>query len=128
MPTDAPCRSREVGIPSRSGAGNERLLKKFPYGRVDDWSNFLSVRDVVTGGRGLASTFPGAQDFVLTNVRGHGAELYLGDLAVTKLIAHSLYPSKDVVPAGVDIAVRMGEAEGLHATSPALRGGGSPQH
>jgi hypothetical protein len=103
-----------IGSPATIRAlheGSERLLKKFPYGRVDDWSNFLSVRDIVTGGRGLASTFPGAQDFVLSNVSGHGADLYLGDPAVTKLVAHSLYPTKDIVPAGVDIAVRMGEAE-----------------
>lgn len=103
-----------IGSPATIRAlheGSERLLKKFPYGRVDDWSNFLSVRDIVTGGRGLARTFPGAQDFVLNNVAGHDAELYMGDPAVTSLITHSLYPTKDLVPAGSGIAVRMGDAE-----------------
>ena len=47
-----------IGSPAHSPSlhrGSERLLKKFPYGRVDDWSNFVETRDVVTGGRGLAS-------------------------------------------------------------------------
>ena len=46
-------------------AGSERLLKKFPYAYVDDWSNFVETRDPVTGGRGLASVFPAAQDFFI---------------------------------------------------------------
>lgn len=91
--------------------GSERLLKRFPYSRVDDWSNFLNVRDIVTGGRGLASTFPGAQDFMLT-VRGHQADTYLGDPAVAGLIADALYPSAEPAGAtGTDIAVRMSEPE-----------------
>ncbi len=91
--------------------GSERLLKRFPYSRVDDWSNFLNVRDIVTGGRGLASTFPGAQDFMLT-VRGHQADTYLGDPAVAGLIADALYPPVEpAAPTGTDIAVRMSEAE-----------------
>ncbi|KAA0115081.1 hypothetical protein CIW51_17565 [Mycolicibacterium sp. P9-22] len=103
-----------IGSPAAIRAvydGRERLLKKFPYGRVDDWSNFLNTRDIVTGGRGLASTFPGAQDFTLTNVSGHGADLYLGDPAVAKLVAHSLYPAKGVVRASSDIAVRLSDAD-----------------
>lgn len=50
-----------IGSPANIRAlheGSERLLKKFPYARVDDWSNFLNARDIVTGGRGLASSFP----------------------------------------------------------------------
>ncbi|KAA0098895.1 hypothetical protein CIW49_13540 [Mycolicibacterium sp. P1-18] len=103
-----------IGSPATIRAlheGSERLLKRFPYGRVDDWSNFLSVRDIVTGGRGLARTFPGAQDFVLNNVSAHDADLYLGDPAVAALVAHSLYLTKEVVPAGSGIAVRMGDPE-----------------
>lgn len=103
-----------IGSPASIRAlheGSERLLKKFPYGRVDDWSNFLSLRDVVTAGRGLASTFPGAQDFVLTNVTGHGADLYLGDAAVARLVADALYPSKEIVPTTSNVAVRLSEAE-----------------
>lgn len=103
-----------IGSPAAIRAvheGRERLLKKFPYGRVDDWSNFLNGRDIVTGGRGLASTFPGAQDFMLSNVSGHGADIYLGDPAVAKLVAHSLYPTTEVVRAGSDIAVRISDAE-----------------
>ncbi|MFV8300990.1 hypothetical protein ACNQP7_30295 [Mycolicibacterium fortuitum] len=91
--------------------GSERLLKKFPYSRVDDWSNFLNVRDIVTGGRGLASTFPGAQDFMLT-VRGHSADTYMGDPAVAGLVADVLYSRTELPYAvGVDIAVRMSELE-----------------
>lgn len=103
-----------IGSPANIRAlhdGSERLLKRFPYGRVDDWSNFISVRDIVTGGRGLARTFPGAQDFVLTNVAGHDADLYLGDPAVSSLVAHTLYPTKEVAMAGTGIAVRMTDAQ-----------------
>ena len=103
-----------IGSPANIQAlhdNSERLLKNFPYARVDDWSNFLNVRDVVTGGRGLASTFPGAQDFMLNRISGHSAATYLGDPAVAGLVADSLYPSKEVATATADIAVRMGEAE-----------------
>lgn len=103
-----------IGSPANIRAlheGSERLLKKFPYARVDDWSNFLNVRDVVTGGRGLARTFPGAQDFLLNGISGHSAETYLGDAAVATLVADTLYPTKDLIPASADIAVRLGEAE-----------------
>ena len=74
-----------IGSPANIRAlheGSERLLKKFPYAHVDDWSNFLNVGDIVTGGRGLASTFPGAQDFLLNGISGHDAGTYLGDPAV----------------------------------------------
>ncbi|WP_137145732.1 hypothetical protein [Mycolicibacterium sp. CR10] len=103
-----------IGSPANIRAlheGSERLLKKFPYSRVDDWSNFLNVRDIVTGGRGLASTFPGAQDFLLTSIGGHDAETYLGEPAVSTLMADILYPTKDLVRASADVAVRMSEAE-----------------
>jgi hypothetical protein len=103
-----------IGSPANIRAlhdGSERLLKKFPYSRVDDWSNFLNVGDIVTGGRGLARTFPGAQDFLLTGVSGHDAGKYLGDPAVAKLVAGALYPSKDLVLSTSDVAVRMNDAE-----------------
>lgn len=103
-----------IGSPANIRAlhdGSERLLKKFPYSRVDDWSNFLNVRDIVTGGRGLASTFPGAQDFLLTTIAGHDAATYLGEASVSALIADVLYPSKAVVRASADVAVRMGDGE-----------------
>jgi hypothetical protein len=103
-----------IGSPGNIKAlheGSERLLKKFPYGRVDDWSNFLNILDVVTGGRGLANTFPGAQDFRLNSISGHGAGTYLGDPAISSLIADVLYPSKDIVRASADVAVRMSDAE-----------------
>ena len=70
-----------IGSPANIRAlhqGSERLLKKFPYAHVDDWSNFLNVGDIVTGGRGLANTFPGAQDFLLNSIGGHDAGIYLG--------------------------------------------------
>ncbi len=38
-----------IGSPANIRAlheGSDRLLKKFPYARVDDWSNFLNVRDM----------------------------------------------------------------------------------
>ena len=103
-----------IGSPANIRAlheGSERLLKKFPYARVDDWSNFLNARDIVTGGRGLASSFPGAQDFLLGGISGHGAATYLGDPAVAGLVADALYPTKEVATTSADIAVRMGEAE-----------------
>ncbi len=103
-----------IGSPASIRAlheGSERLLKKFPYARVDDWSNFLNVHDVVTGGRGLASTFPGAQDFVLNSISGHSADIYLGDKAVTDLVANALYPTKSVAKSSSAIAARMSEGE-----------------
>ncbi|MEZ0339868.1 hypothetical protein ACAG25_07785 [Mycobacterium sp. pV006] len=103
-----------IGSPANIRAlheGGERLLKKFPYSRVDDWSNFLNVRDIVTGGRGLASTFPGAQDFLLTTISGHDAATYLGESSVSALVADVLYPTKDVARAPAEIAVRMGDGE-----------------
>lgn len=103
-----------IGSPANIRAlheGSERLLKKFPYARVDDWSNFLNVRDIVTGGRGLASIFPGAQDFLLNGFNGHEAAAYLGDPAIAGLVADALYPTTEVAVTRADIAVRMSDAE-----------------
>lgn len=86
-----------IGSPANVQAvhdSSERLLKKFPYGRVDDWSNFLDVGDVVTGGRGLATTFPGAQDFVVDNGASHASGAYLGHRALAMLVADLLYPRR----------------------------------
>ncbi|WP_278315506.1 alpha/beta fold hydrolase [Lolliginicoccus levis] len=101
-----------IGSPAHSPAlheGSERLLKKFPYGKVDDWSNFLDTRDVVTGGRGLASSFPGAQDFVIDNGGSHGAFAYLSQPAVAELVADALYPTKDIVLASGDLTARLSD-------------------
>ncbi|AEF41266.1 lipase family protein [Hoyosella subflava] len=103
-----------IGSPAHSRAlheGSERLLKKFPYGRVDDWSNFLDTRDIVTGGRGLAGTFPGAQDFIIDNGASHSASAYLGHSAVARLVAQMVYPTKEMVLASSNIAVRMSDNE-----------------
>ncbi|QZY47238.1 lipase family protein [Mycolicibacterium austroafricanum] len=103
-----------IGSPANIRAlhqGSERLLKKFPYSRVDDWSNFFHTRDIVTGGRGLASTFPGAQDFLLTTISGHDAASYLGEPSVSTLVADILYPTKEVATASADISVRLGDGE-----------------
>jgi hypothetical protein len=102
-----------IGSPANIRAlheGSERLLRKFPYSRVDDWSNFFNLQDLVTAGRGLAAIFPGAQDFLL-NVSGHHAGTYLGDPAIARLVADVLHPTKDIVLAGSDIVVRMNDAE-----------------
>lgn len=102
-----------IGSPASIKAlhdGGERLLKKFPYSRVDDWSNFFSRRDIVTGARGLAAFFPGAQDFEV-QADDHGADRYLGEPAIAGLISELLHPSKDVVPATADLVVRMTDTE-----------------
>lgn len=103
-----------IGSPANMKAlhdRSERLLKKFPYCRVDDWSNFLNRLDPVTGGRGLAGVFPGAQDFVLGEVSGHGAEKYLSDSAVAGLVADVFYPRKEVALASSDLEVRLTDGE-----------------
>jgi pimeloyl-ACP methyl ester carboxylesterase len=102
-----------LGSPANSNAlhrGSERLLKKFPYSQVDDWTNFFDPRDVVTMGRGLASVFPGAQDFAIAiggPIGWHAAQYYIGHAAVVRLIAEVLYPTKHVVRANSDITVRL---------------------
>ncbi|MBR7193512.1 hypothetical protein [Gordonia sp. SCSIO 19800] len=78
-----------VGSPAGSEAlhrGSDRILKRFPYARVDDWSNFIDSRDPVTAGRGLARIFAGAQDFQISGAAKHSAHLYLGHPAVARLV------------------------------------------
>lgn len=77
-----------VGSPAGSETlhrGSDRILKRFPYARVDDWSNFLDARDPVTAGRGLARIFAGAQDFQIGGAIKHSAQLYLRHPAVARL-------------------------------------------
>lgn len=101
-----------IGSPANSDAlhrGSERLLKKFPYSSVLDWTNFFSVRDIVTMGRGLTSVFPGAQDCAvnITGLDQHGADRYLSHPAVVGLISSTWYPSKEVVVASSVPAPRL---------------------
>ncbi|MGW5324117.1 MULTISPECIES: alpha/beta hydrolase family protein [Rhodococcus] len=104
-----------IGSPAAAPSlheGSERLLKKFPYARVDDWSNFFNPADIVTGGRGLGSTFPAAQDFAIDiGVLEHGAATYLGHPAVAGLVAQVLRPSRDLVRSSSDVAVRMTDTQ-----------------
>ena len=103
-----------IGSPASSRPlheNSDRLLKKFPYDRVDDWTNFFDKRDIVTGGRGLASTFPGAQDFTIDIGGQHGAGAHLGHPSVSGLIADVLYPTKTVALRESSIAVRLGDNE-----------------
>lgn len=100
-----------IGSPANAPSlhkGSERLLKKFPYARVDDWSNIFNPADVVTGGRGLAWTFPAAQDFSVDIGRlEHSAGAYLGHPAAANLVAEIMYPSKALVLTNPGIAVRL---------------------
>lgn len=110
--------SRFITVGSPGGARilhdkQERLLKRFPYARVDDWTNFFVPTDPVTAGRGLASVFPGAQDFRIripfakNNPLAHNAEQYLADPAVGMLVADALTPTVDVPATRTNIAGRI---------------------
>ena len=96
-------------------AGSERLLKKFPYAYVDDWSNFVETRDPVTGGRGLASVFPAAQDFFIElGWMVHDADRYLGHEAVAGLVADVIHrPKQPEQATGSALVGRLDEAEAL---------------
>ena len=104
-----------IGSPAAAPSlheGSERLLKRFPYARVDDWSNIFNPADLVTGGRGLAPTFPAAQDFAIDiGFLEHGAGNYLGHPAVANLVAQITYPSKSLVLAKSGIAVRLTDSQ-----------------
>ncbi|OAH63617.1 hypothetical protein AYJ66_11210 [Dietzia cinnamea] len=95
----------------------DRLLKRFPYARVDDWTNFFVPMDPVTAGRGLASVFPGAQDFRIqipfakNNPLAHSAEHYLAHPAVGMLVADALKPPVDVPSTGTELAIRIDQSE-----------------
>lgn len=109
-----------IGSPAGSEVvhrGHEKLLKRFPYARVNDWSNIYSTNDPVTAGRGLASTFKAAQDFRIRiprttdNILAHKAEHYLEHPAVTTLIADALYPPVEAATTDIDSCVRLDDTD-----------------
>lgn len=103
-----------IGSPAGSPSlheGSERILKRFPYARVDDWSNFLDCYDPVTAGRGLTGIFSGAQDFGIGGAARHSSHLYLNQPAIAQLVADIIYPSTDIVEAGTGIALRLTDAD-----------------
>lgn len=116
-----------IGSPAHEEAlhkGAERLLRKFPYSRVDDWSNFLSAWDPVTAGRGLASLFPAAQDFTVrlddlgpvkvAAMGAHDSVRYLRHEAISGLIGDAIWPAPEpVYRVGADIAVRLDKGDAL---------------
>ncbi|WP_305091980.1 hypothetical protein [Prescottella sp. R16] len=116
-----------IGSPAHSKTLHkdaERLLEKFPYARVDDWSNFLSPWDPVTMGRGLASLFPAAQDFTVrlddldvaevVAAGAHDSTRYLQHDAIAGLIGDAVWPTPEPTYRGsADIAVRLGEGDAL---------------
>ncbi|MBY3555210.1 lipase family protein [Modestobacter lapidis] len=71
----------------------ERLLKRFPYGTVEDWSNLLGRADPVTAGRGLGGTFPAAQDFFVGIGHQHAACAYFEHASVATLLGEALQGS-----------------------------------
>lgn len=106
---------------------HERILKRFPYARVDDWTNFFAPLDPVTAGRGLASIFPGAQDFRIKvplaadNPFAHQSQQYLAHPAVALLVADALDSPVDTPVAGTELAVRLEDSE-LDALIPLVYG------
>ena len=100
-----------IGSPAGSPfihARTERLLKRFPYGTVGDWANLYGRGDVVTAGRGLAGTFPAAQDFVVAIGARHEAKAYFEHPSVSTLIGEALQGSlgTDIAPVerAIDVA------------------------
>lgn len=97
--------------------GHDKLLRRFPYARVNDWSNIYSTNDPVTAGRGLASTFKAAQDFRIRiprtadNLLAHKAERYLEHPAVATLIADALYPPAEAATTDIDFCVRLDDTD-----------------
>ncbi|MDK3256604.1 hypothetical protein [Blastococcus capsensis] len=87
----------------------ERLLKRFPYGLVEDWANVYGRGDVVTAGRGLAGTFPAAQDFVVAVGPRHYAKAYFHHPSVRTLVGEAMYGSQDksIVPVERSIELRI---------------------
>ncbi len=116
-----------IGSPAHSQAlhrGADRLLKKFPYARVDDWSNFVCPWDPVSVGRGLASLFPAAQDFQVrlddlnaakVAVAGaHDSVRYLRHEAIAGVIGDALWPAPEPIYSGDSaIAVHLEDGDAL---------------
>lgn len=116
-----------IGSPAHSKALHrdaERLLKKFPYSRVDDWSNFVCPWDPVTVGRGLTSLFPAAQDFQvrlddLTAAKvavagAHDSIRYLRHEAIAGLVGEALWPDPEPsYGGGANIAARLDDGDAL---------------
>ncbi|MYR07761.1 hypothetical protein GTV32_16275 [Gordonia sp. SID5947] len=106
-----------VGSPAGSDPlhrGSDRILKRSPYARVDDWSNFLDARDPVTAGRGLARIFPGAQDFQIGGAPKHYAHLYLRHPAVARLITEVMHVDSEQqtdISAENSVVLRLGDQE-----------------
>lgn len=106
-----------IGSPANNRALREAaglLLKDFPYARVDDWSNLFSNLDAVTGGRGLASTFPGAQDFSIDlGGLAHSAQRYLRHRALGMLVGDAFCPRERLASSAMqsDVVVRMTDEE-----------------
>ncbi|MGY2082340.1 hypothetical protein [Blastococcus sp. SYSU DS0539] len=87
----------------------ERLLKRFPYGIVDDWANVYGRGDIVTAGRGLAGTFPAAQDFVVAVGPRHYAKAYFEHPSVRTLIGEAMHGSQEtgLVPVERSVELRI---------------------
>ncbi|MDS1116639.1 alpha/beta fold hydrolase [Gordonia westfalica] len=105
-----------IGSPAGSEPlhrGSDRILKRFPYARVDDWSNFLDPRDPVTAGRGLARIFPGAQDFQIGGAAKHSADLYLRHPAIARLVNETIHGVTASTETSAENAVvlRLGDQE-----------------
>ncbi len=87
----------------------ERLLKRFPYGIVGDWANLYGRVDHVTAGRGLAGTFPAAQDFVVAAGPRHHAKAYFEHPSVRLLTGEAMHGSQgeELVPVERSVELRI---------------------
>ncbi|MBM7366959.1 hypothetical protein [Gordonia hydrophobica] len=102
-----------IGSPAGTPAlyqNSQRILARFPYSRVDDWSNFLDPLDGVTAGRGLATIFPGAQDFSVRGASTHRSYDYLSQPAIATLVDRAVHPGADATR-GTGLARRLTDDE-----------------
>ena len=123
-------RSITIGSPAGSPTlHHERILKRFPYARVDDWSNILDPRDAVTAGRGLAALFPGAQDVRIhmpldgPKVDFHRSAGYLAHRVAVRLVDDAINPSTELVVTSDDLTPRLyvGERAGIETLASGRR-------
>lgn len=84
---------------------SNRLLKEFPWKRVQSWLNVTAAGDIIPVGKGIAHLFPQALDIGI-KVRGslweqHIAETYLAHPSVAMAVGEGLFgpQTRDVVPA-----------------------------